>query len=98
VSRRSKAHRLAELIEEVSLDLCQAGCGAPYPDQAIVLHGYVIVAGLNAGKEYSAPTLSIWSPDEVNEWYDAYVKLRRARVDKIEAYNESMVMPANEYY
>lgn len=46
---------------------CQSGCGQPYPDIACDLNGYVIVAGLDPGKEWSAPALAVYPPKEVSK-------------------------------
>jgi hypothetical protein len=71
MSRKGDASQLAEWLEQASLGDCMGGYGQPYPDVTAVLAGHVVVATLDPGKEYNAPALEIYTPDQVRAWVRA---------------------------
>jgi hypothetical protein len=59
---------LALLLEEQSENICEEGYGQPWPDVVGIVAGHIVVAGLDSTREYSAPDLSVYSPDVVAQW------------------------------
>jgi hypothetical protein len=78
MTRKSDADRLAEWLERASLKACQNGYGQPYPDVTAVVADHVVVATLDPGKEYNAPDLDIYPPEQVAQWVRAVRGYRRA--------------------
>lgn len=69
-----RAQKLAEWIQRRSKEECSNTGDQPYPDVADVVEGHLVVAGLDSGKEYAAPTLTIYSPSDVEVWFELFTK------------------------
>jgi hypothetical protein len=73
VTDAKKVKKLAELIEMLSLGRDDQS----YPDVVSVIAGHLVIAGLDPGKEYAAPTLTSYSPETAAAWYDAAAEYKR---------------------
>jgi hypothetical protein len=74
-----KVKKLAAFLEEVSEESCRFDGEQPYPDVVSVVAGHLVVAGLDPGKEYAAPTLTVYRPETAVAWYEAALNYKKSR-------------------
>jgi hypothetical protein len=60
--------KMAKVLQRESEEMCSSGCGQPYPDVVLAMPGMLIIAGLDAAKEYAAPTLKVYTERQAMAW------------------------------